>query len=375
MDELGGSVAVDTSGGGRDGLYGGDMALGGDGVFGFAPSTGGRGGATGAFDDGLRVPGLAGGSYERATVAFWYRLPPDAASGYLFTWGGSYRDPNQLSMYYVDGQALRVRVRDGGDTTSREEVAPPGFDDASWHHVAVTKGPDGTRIYFDGQLVRAAAMGAGPIAPPDGLRLGANEIGQWGLTAAFDDLRVWGRELPPPEIGALFDAGNRGGLRVDLLPESVGGRWRLTDGPDLAWRASGAVVPDLEPGTYTVEFDTLPGWITPIPQAVTVDAGDDLTRLGVYSEAGGPILEWRLDETAGASVLDTSGNGRDGAVGGDVVLGAPGLRGRGASTAGTGTSGGSTADAILAPDFAPDDSYLTASVALWYRLDVIHDGY
>ncbi|MEM8994837.1 MAG: LamG-like jellyroll fold domain-containing protein [Acidobacteriota bacterium] len=375
LDESAGGLAVDASGNGRDGLHGGDMTAGVDGVFGLAASTGGEGGATGAFEDGLRVPGLAGGAYGRATAAFWYRLPPDAASGYLLTWGGSYRDPNQLSIYYVDGEYLRVRVRDGDDTTSKEEVAPPGFDDGGWHHVAVTKGPDGTRIYLDGRPVRASAMGAGPLAPPEGLRLGANENGQWGLTATFDDLRVWARELPSPEIEALFDAGNRGALRVDLLPASVGGRWRLADGPDVAWRPSGAELTDLGPGTYTVEFDTLPGWVTPSPRSVTVRAGDDLTRLGVYSEAGGPILEWRLDEAAGDVVLDTSGNGRDGAVGGDVVLGAPGLSGRGASTAGTGTSGGSTADAILTPDFAPDDSYLAASVALWYRLDVIHDGY
>ncbi|MEM1183085.1 MAG: LamG-like jellyroll fold domain-containing protein, partial [Acidobacteriota bacterium] len=375
LDEVSGSVAVDGAGQGRDGIYGGDMILGADGVFARAASTGGEGGATGAFGDGLRVQGLAGDTFDRATVSFWYRLPANAGSGYLMTWGGSYNDPNQLSVYYEAGQFLRLRVRGAGDTTSKEEVAPPGFDDTGWHHLAVTKGTEGTRLYFDGQLVRTGAMGAGPITPPDGFRLGANEIGQWGLTSSFDDLRVWGRELPAPEVESLFEAGDRGSVRVDLLPSAVApaGRWRLADGPSSEWRSSGDRVEDLPPSVYTLEFDAAPGWITPDPRAVTVGTGDDLELLGVYSEAGGPILEWRFDGSSGVA-FDASGNGRGGAVGGDVVRG-PGLLGGGVATAGTGTGGGSPADAVVTPDFAPDDSYLAATVALWYRLDVIHDGY
>ncbi|MEM6793966.1 MAG: LamG-like jellyroll fold domain-containing protein [Acidobacteriota bacterium] len=382
LDETAGGVARDVSGQGHDAGLGTDVTLGHDGVFGAALGTRGEGGATGAFSSGVQVPSLGGVLLERVTVSFWYRLPAEPSDGYLFSWGGSYRDPDQISVFLDVESGLRVRSRSGDDRSSTQLISPPGFADGEWHHLAVVTGASGTATYFDGRLAGESPMGAGAFTPPVGLRLGTNENGQWATVARFDDLRAWRRELPAAEVADVYAAGARGTLRVSLEPDQAvigGARWRLTAsaahaaGLAGAWQRSGARLENLELGGYVLEFEPVEGFIAPPAEPVEIAVGSRLERRGVYRTLGGPILRWSFED--GSRALDLSGNGRHGTYGADVATGLAGLSGLAARTAGTGTSAGSAEDAITAADFAPDDSYLEATVALWYRLDVPHDGY
>lgn len=63
-----------------------------------------------------------------------------------------------------------------------------------------------------------------------------------------------------------------GGLTVSLTP-AIGG-WRIKDGGVLAYQAGDDRVGNLPAGTYLVEFQPVPGYATPPPQAVTITSGE-----------------------------------------------------------------------------------------------------
>ncbi len=71
-----------------------------------------------------------------------------------------------------------------------------------------------------------------------------------------------------------------GVLDVSITPPAAvarGATWQLTGG---VWRASGAI--SLYPGTYTVAFTNLPGWITPSPREIVVESSKTTTVVAVY---------------------------------------------------------------------------------------------
>ena|GEM_PF-1709855 len=71
-----------------------------------------------------------------------------------------------------------------------------------------------------------------------------------------------------------------GVLDVSITPPSAvarGAVWQLTGG---IWRTSSAIA--LDPGTYTVAFTNMPGWITPATRQVVVVSSQTTTVVAVY---------------------------------------------------------------------------------------------
>ena len=386
LDETSGTAATDVSGFGQDGVYGDGMVLGRPGVgpdgSGTAARSTGSGGNLGSWADALAVPTFADGrSFSEATVAFWYRVDPGSADGYLFHWGGTYTDPDSLSIYLDLGTGLRIRVHDTGDTSSTLQVAPSGahgrFDDAGWHHLAVTKGATGSDVYFDGVRVASHPMGSQIMRPTGSTGLGSNELGTYGLTADFDGLKIWQRALDGTEIEDLFTASAVGRLRVDLVPGDVTAQatWRLAvDDPGVT-RSSGETV-ILPSGSYGVLFGAVPGWTTPQDMTVQVGIGDGVGIVGDYAAgAPTPIVHWPLDVVTDGQTPDISGFGRHGQVGSRVAPGLQGVDGGAMQTAGLGLGEGTSLDGISVP-LSFDRPLTELTVAFWYRLGAEpHNGY
>ncbi len=81
---------------------------------------------------------------------------------------------------------------------------------------------------------------------------------------------------------ALWDAGFFGALRVSISPPSVvsaGAQWQVDGG---AWQNGGAIVSYLSVGSHTVAFSTVPGWITPTNQSVTITLNQTTAAAGTY---------------------------------------------------------------------------------------------
>ena len=83
----------------------------------------------------------------------------------------------------------------------------------------------------------------------------------------------------------------KGAVQVSITPPQAaqaGGRWRLNGG---AWTESGVSLADVSPGTHTIEFLPVPGWVAPPNQNITVQRGITTARSGDYTPpAGFPII-------------------------------------------------------------------------------------
>jgi hypothetical protein len=91
--------------------------------------------------------------------------------------------------------------------------------------------------------------------------------------------------------------------------------------------------------------------------------------------AKGPVGYWRLGESGGPAVADTSGNGADGAYFGNPTFGEPGAIARSANTA-IRLNGFSSGDYVEIPDlngapFSQPTSGAGLSVEVWMRPDLL----
>ncbi|GMW00723.1 MAG: hypothetical protein AMXMBFR84_18600 [Candidatus Hydrogenedentota bacterium] len=76
-----------------------------------------------------------------------------------------------------------------------------------------------------------------------------------------------------------------GSIQCALTPAdavTAGAQWRIEDG---AWNNSGVEVTGLKPQDYIVSFSQVPGWVTPLPQRVTVGGGNKANTAGDYIRA------------------------------------------------------------------------------------------
>jgi len=67
-----------------------------------------------------------------------------------------------------------------------------------------------------------------------------------------------------------------GAVTCRLMPEmavTLGAAWSLANSADPEWRSSGDAIGGLEPGSYTVLFKPISGWVTPDNVAVSITAG------------------------------------------------------------------------------------------------------
>lgn len=74
-----------------------------------------------------------------------------------------------------------------------------------------------------------------------------------------------------------------GSVQATLLPPeavSAGAQWRLDGG---AWLSSGVILSSIPQGVHTLEFSSVPGWICPPPQDISVAQGQVATIAAEYT--------------------------------------------------------------------------------------------
>ena len=217
----------------------------------------------------------AGGTYPSGTEVTMTVTPE---TGYrVKAWQGSDNDPSPGS--------VSNSVTMNADKTVLVECEGLGA-------VSVTIGPqaavlaggqwriDGAGPYQSGDIVNDITVGM------HGVQFG--DVDDWTTP---DDIAVQvelsqtatarGTYIPAEQL--------TGSLQVFLIALSSendpAGQWRIiSGGADSSWRSSGAVVGDLTPGTYTVEFEGVPGWVTPDDIEAPIIAGEASVQTGVYIE-------------------------------------------------------------------------------------------
>ena len=136
-----------------------------------------------------------------------------------------------------------------------------------------------------------------------------------------------------------------GSLQITLEPAEVvaaGAMWNVDGG---AWQTTGALVPDLAPGSHTVYYQAAGGWTAPPDEAITIESGITLQLSRSYVLILPPPGAFDLSSPANVIAIerstvsvDLTWNSSDRAASYDVYFGTTRVPGFHANTTGTSLS-------------------------------------
>ncbi|MBO6948692.1 MAG: DUF4114 domain-containing protein [Rhodospirillales bacterium] len=150
---------------------------------------------------------------ESGTFVLWFNTEnADSKQGLFSKDSSGYDSGGHLTAFVNDGQ-LEVRMQ---STNSSYMVQGGNVNSGAWHQMAFSYGPDGMRLYLDGELVDSDSFTGGMTGNQEPLIFGAN---QWSsgdevannlqdfFTGEMDKIAVYDRALTPTEIANMHDEG------------------------------------------------------------------------------------------------------------------------------------------------------------------------
>ncbi len=157
-------------------------------------------------DDYILIPHSDSMLLDEGAFTFWFNSQSLTGNRGLLSKDSADKDTGGHLTVYTDGRRLVARMQ----TTAKDielRSSANALDDDDWHHVAVVFGPEGFKLFLDGQLVDSdlthtqgmgiSSGGAGNYEP---LVLGASSWGSGNLThepvsnhfkGYIDDVRVY----------------------------------------------------------------------------------------------------------------------------------------------------------------------------------------
>ncbi|MEM8794744.1 MAG: LamG-like jellyroll fold domain-containing protein, partial [Pseudomonadota bacterium] len=208
----GGAVVADSSGNGHEGIYQNGASDSGAGV-------GGTGGDQGLVVDGssyVEIPHDDAFILSEGTISL--SINPDALSGKqaLFSRDSQYNDGGgHFTGWLRNDGSIEVRLQDDTDTYTFRTDADL-VQAGEWTDIAVTFGPDGSKIFVDGTEAASSdysgglegnsepwVIGAGQIRSGDGV---ADRIDEH-FTGSIDEVSLFAKQFEASEISTLHSQG------------------------------------------------------------------------------------------------------------------------------------------------------------------------
>ena len=333
LDETSGVVASDSSGNGNDGE-----------LIGFPDDDSQW--VAGAVDGALSVePAVSGSDDSETAVAIsgldpigsttwgaWVRLPSDSHPlGAIISATHDGAGQGHSLGFHTGATARHPRIIWNHDVSGWAIITSPEPIDEEWNHIALTYDADsGTlSLIVNGNEVGSAQSTSTPFTS---INLGRREASQeWSYKGLIDDVVIFKRALSLQEIRMLIavegappfieqqprDTTVLVGERIELSVEVTGAEpfefvW-FKDGELIEGAMESNIVIEsaqlADSGSYQVVV-TNPDGRTP-----SVVASVDVLEEQVIDPTVPPeglVLHWPLDETSGATVSDSSGNGNHG---------------------------------------------------------------
>lgn len=313
LDEVSGSVAIDTSGKGNDGTIDGSPSW----VAGWID------GAL-QFDGSLSVTLPAGNMGLRSdtgSVAFWMNMEEVTGGINTLWWGGDNNTgggmgpENEMHIHIEtavaniwEGGELCFRVLHGplvhlhsdpekGDASvpGNPPVNPILMNDGQWHHVVGTWGDadNNVNLYLDGSLLQQAAYTT-PSYPLTYIYLGQMADGGRTYTGLLDDVQIYGGALTEDEIQIVMAGGEVLSLAA-ALPEPANQGVDVPRDIVLSWLAGDRA--DKHNVYFGTVLDDVANADTTDPRGVLVGENQDGSS---YSPTDllefGQTYFWRVDE-------------------------------------------------------------------------------
>ena len=218
LDEKRGTVALDVSGAGHNGLVVGNPAR--------LAGVLSRAILFDGVDDAVTVQQVPEFDAYPLTVSAWFESTATGLTALVNKYAAS--SMNGYQLFLNGGSLCAWYFKDAADAVWDQSgctLATPGFNDGRWHHVAFVVDAAGGRLYVDGSQTasRAWTGTAGPATTTQALSFGQYPgIANPRYRGLLDDVQVYGRALSASEIAALFAAGSRTTPSLStLLPGGV----------------------------------------------------------------------------------------------------------------------------------------------------------
>jgi Ca2+-binding RTX toxin-like protein len=158
------------------------------------------------------------------TVQLWFKADCTCGRQALFAKDHcGYGDGGHLSIFVVNGK-LEVRLQ--SERRSYTIKTRKLIQRCSWHHLAFSFGPEGMKLYVDGDLVGVNAYSGGLEGNREPIVMGgtnwANRKGSGDLSklkishrfsGRMDEVAIYGQQLGPEQIRQLMTAGPLGVFR------------------------------------------------------------------------------------------------------------------------------------------------------------------
>ncbi len=240
LDETTGTLANDSSGDSADGTYGGGVTLGRPTtVDGSAHAAGFSGTASGIVHSNATLSSSATFSAEA-----WVRTTTtDGGTVFGFADEATGTATTYDKQVWMDDDGHFVGGVDDG--SHHTVTSPDTYNDGGWHHVALTQGPSGLRLYVDGSLVDSDATATSQQF--DGFwRVGDTTLAGWSdastseaLAGDIDEFAAYGHVLTAAQIAAHDSAGDS--HVPDVAPPTTPADFSVVQsggGAKLSWDAS-----------------------------------------------------------------------------------------------------------------------------------------
>ncbi|MEM7201301.1 MAG: LamG-like jellyroll fold domain-containing protein, partial [Planctomycetota bacterium] len=258
LGETSGTSAVDQQGV-ADGTYTNSVTLGATGVDGS--------GTTAAEFDGcndfVEIPHDSSYELDNGTVQMWFNAEDTSGTQGLFSKDSSGYDSGGHFSLYTEGDDLKLRIQ--STSSSYTVTAANTISADTWHHVAVSFGDDGLKLYLDGAEVATDSYTGGLQGNTEPITIGAGSWGSGNGTSSgwsspfegkIDEVAIFDSQLSLSDVESIYNAGS-GTATADADTVSGGDGTDTVDYSNATW----GVTVDLDAGSASggAGNDTLSG--------------------------------------------------------------------------------------------------------------------
>jgi|GEM_PF-1913107 len=297
MDENTGTIAHDTSGNGLDGTL-----------------SAGASWSTGKYGSGVLFNGTNGyvevphNSLLNLTTSFtvsaWVEATGLPGSG---DWDAIIsKDVNDraFSIWHKNESGTpELEIWYGSSSGSNQTEYTNAFTLNTWYHCAVTYNGSIMKIYKNGAEVVSSTVSA-PPANGKNLYFGQRGDNAYYFDGAVDDIQIYNRPLSAEEVSIVMSGGIATDDIMTFVTNDAYGRQLRKD--QAACQTPYGIA--LSGGLNNSNVATSAAY-TYWPHAVA-----SFTKLSQYTPPSGLLCWWKFDEMSGSAVIDSSGNGYNGAL-------------------------------------------------------------